>query len=141
MDTSDLENVPNWTGMVVIAICLLIVIFGGVKSCNEKKEAKKVAAEKYAAAPPPAPRVLAPTERPWSFKTVEIPPEGMSVYLRSGWRGFTQGGAVIITSPGGKIFHDKPGVPTQLGYQPDGMYVFRGDPVGSKRSMVIYNRW
>jgi hypothetical protein len=81
------------------------------------------------------------TQRAWTPQTLEIPDEGLSVYLYQGWRGFTQGGAIIITTPEGKVFHDKPGVPTYMGIQPEGIYVFRPDPQGSKRSIVLYNRW
>jgi hypothetical protein len=53
---------PGWIWMVLIATCLLLAIFGGIKSCNdnnkkavEKSKAEKVAAEKFNAAHPPAP--------------------------------------------------------------------------------------
>jgi hypothetical protein len=92
--------------------------------------------------PPVPPRTVVPAERPWTFRTLEIPANGeLAVHLSQGWRGFTQGGAVTITTPGGQIFHDRPGVPTDMGFQPDGIYIFHSDPIGSKRSMAIYNRW
>lgn len=92
------------------------------------------------AAHPPTLRITSPAERPWSFRTIDISGVGKAYFLSQGWRGFTQGGDVTITTRDGRVFHDKPGVPTNLG-QSEGIHVFCPDPPGSKRNMVIYNRW
>lgn len=54
------QSVPWWTWIVLIAICLVFVIAGGIKSCSERKEAEKAAVAKYAA-----------THTPKSARTVE----------------------------------------------------------------------
>jgi hypothetical protein len=126
---------------------MLAVWYGHAQytEAKEKAEAKKARAvqeaAKYAKTHPPQQRIIVPAERPWTFRTVEIQAEGLPVYLYQGWRGFTQGGAITITTPGGRVFKDRPGVTTDLGFQPDGMYIFRADPPGSQRQVQIYNRW
>jgi hypothetical protein len=82
-----------------------------------------------------------PAERPWTFQTLEIPPEGLPEYLYQGWKDWPKGGAITITTPSGEVLHDKPGVKVNFGFQPNGVYTFRTDPVGSKREVQIYNRW
>ena len=134
---------------IFLGLMLVIVIsYGSCQYTRAKKEveAKKVAADKvaaeYAKTHPPQPRPIPPTQRPWSFRTLNIPSgDGIAIHLSQGWRGFTQGGAITITTPSGRLFHDKPGISTEMGFQPDGIFVFRAEPVGSARKIVIYNRW
>lgn len=117
-----------------IAVVVVCVLFyrGCVSSGGKKPETTR-------------PRASAPVYRIPDVptpRTIEIVGEvGVPVYLRQGWRGFTQGGPITITTPDGKVYHDQPGVPTKMGYQPDGVFIFRADPVGSERRVVIYNRW
>ncbi len=90
---------------------------------------------------PPAPKVLAPTERPWSIQTLDIPDEGLRVYLYQGWKDWPIGGPITITPDGGQPLHDEPGVINHFGFQADGMYTVRANPIGSKRQIQLYNRW
>jgi peptidylprolyl isomerase len=82
-------------------------------------------------------------QRTWSYRTFEIPSEGVRVYLYPGWTDQPLGGAITITTPNGNILPDRPeGWQTRsFGYQPEGFYVFRADPKGSKRNVEIYNLW
>jgi hypothetical protein len=89
----------------------------------------------------PSPPKIVPAEKPWTFRTLEIPIGGLTVQLYSGWKDFAFGGDITITTPGGQVLKDQPGVNHQWGLQPDGMYVFLADPAGSKRSVQILNRW
>jgi hypothetical protein len=91
--------------------------------------------------PPPAPHTVVPAEKPWTFRTLEIPAGGLAVQLYSGWKDFAFGGDITITTPNGQVLRDQPGVNHQWGLQPDGLYVFLADPAGSKRSVQILNRW
>ena len=91
--------------------------------------------------PPPAAHTVVPAEKPWTFRTLEIPAGGLAVQLYSGWKDFAFGGDITITTPNGQVLRDQPGVNHQWGLQPDGLYVFLADPAGSKRSVQILNRW
>ncbi len=101
--------------------------------------AKKAATEAAKKAP------VAPTavtvERPWTFRTLEIPVNGLAVYLHQGWKGWPKGGVIIITTPGGQVFRDQPGVDNDIGSPGDGIYIFLADPKGSERKVEILNRW
>ena len=117
---------------------------------NEDEEWVKIPANSYKNAagncvvgtpPPPPTQSIVPAEKPWTFRTLEIPAGGLAVQLYSGWKDFAFGGDITITTPGGQILKDQPGVNHQWGLQSDGMYVFLADPAGSKRSVQILNRW
>ncbi len=115
--------------VALVTICLLLAVIGGVKGCTKTSKTTT----------PPA-RVTVPAEKPWTFRTLTIPPGGLVVYLHQGCKGWPKGGAVIITTPDGRILRDQPGVDNDLG-PGDGIFIFRADPEGSKRQVEILNRW
>lgn len=77
----------------------------------------------------------------WTFQTFDIPAEGLRVYLYPGWKDSPLGGAITIEFPGGVTLRDAPEVINHIASQPEGIYIFRAYPVGSKRQVRIYNRW
>lgn len=85
--------------------------------------------------------VPGPCEGAWSFRTIDIPPAGIPVYLCEGWKDFPLGGGITITNPGGVVLQDEPGTPHDFGFQEDGLYVIRPNPAGSPRQVNLYNRW
>ncbi|HTE49051.1 MAG TPA: hypothetical protein VK675_04045, partial [Candidatus Paceibacterota bacterium] len=85
-----------------------------------------------------APVMVQPVE---TFRTLDIPAQGLPVYLRQGWKSFPIGGSIIIVNPSGRRIEDKPGEMRDWGFQPDGIYTFHADPPGSSRKVRIYNRW
>lgn len=127
-----MPNNIRW-GWIAGAVGLALVAWGIVYLASRPATPTAVT---YA----PAPRQVVPAQRPWTFKTLEIPPQGIPVYLYLGAKGFPQGGAITITTPDGKLFHDRPGTLIQLEPQ-EGIYIYRADPEGSKRSIMVYNRW
>lgn len=87
-----------------------------------------------------------PIQNPWSSRTIDIPREGVVVYLYPGWSDVPMGGAITITpidSMGkkGVSLHDAPREINKFPYQPEGNFLIEADPKGSKRSVQIYNRW
>jgi len=90
----------------------------------------------------PAPVVVPPAQRPFTTKPLEIPAEGMTVYLYWGWKASALDGAITITAQrGGQIIHDRPSVMRDIGFQPDGWYTFASNPPGEKRQVQVENRW
>jgi len=132
----------EFTFRLLLLMILLIVIFRvGLLNRELYEWANGRTKVKPPAARPAQQQVIVPTQSPWTTRTLQIPPEGVSVFLSCGWNGITKGGPIFITTPRGQTFQDRPGVTTNLGVQPDGVYSFQADPPGSKRSIEIYNRW
>ncbi len=76
------------------------------------------------------------------FRDITVRAEGTPVYLCPGWKTFPMGGAITITnSDGREIVREAPGENPQIGYQPAGVYTLRADPVGSERTVKIFNSW
>src|SRR3989344_2245013 len=120
---------------VIVLVCLLLAIIGGARGCNKRAKAKKAAAELAAQKDANKPKTIVPVERPWTFQTVEIPAEGIPIYLYQGWKDWPKNGPITITTPGGQVLQDQPGAENHFGFQPDGMYIFRADPQGSNRKV------
>ena len=62
-------------GEIVAAVVVIALVWGYShhKNTEQKAKAEQVAAEKYAAEHPPKPPVVHPVQRPWSFRTLDIP--------------------------------------------------------------------
>ncbi len=74
-----------------------------------------------------------------------IPDSGVAEYLCPGWKTFPLGGSdkeggITITTPDRRTLRDAPGVKVDFGWQPEGDYIFRPDPIGSKRGVRIFTR-
>jgi len=75
-----------------------------------------------------------------------VPDSGIAEYLCPGWKTFPLGGSkeeggITISAPHLKTpLKDAPGVDNYFGNQPEGNYIFRPDPLGSKRGVRIYTR-
>jgi hypothetical protein len=135
----------QWVVAIVGGILGLALIFGissyvssRAKKAAEETNAKLAAVEKGKSAPPTTVIIQAPA---WTNKTFEVPDGGLPVHLYPGWQTYPLGGAITITTPGGHILKDAPGVENDFGWQPEGDYIIRPDPLGSKRKVTIYNRW
>jgi hypothetical protein len=125
-----LWRIVKWT--------FLIGLFGLGGLGGGKKETPATTAHPATSVATPA--ITVPVERPWTFKTLVIPSNGLPVYLYQGWKAWPSG-ATTITFPDGKVVKDKPGVKNYLGTTPEGIYIFRTDPPGSDQEEQIYNRW
>lgn len=113
-------------GAAVLALMLL-----GVSSCVSSRRAELASVE--------AP--TAPAERLWAFKTLDIPPEGLPVFIYRGARGWPKGGAITVSTKEGRLLlRDEPGVTNKWDF-PDGLYIVRADPIGSTRQIQLHNRW
>jgi hypothetical protein len=124
--------------MLLVAVVLILLRYG---YCSGDKTSTPPTSSKMVTAPvaPPAPRTC---QNPWTIQPRDIPAQGgLAVYLCPGWQDYPQGGAITITTPSGRVLKDEPGVLHNLGDQPEGIYIFRADPPGSKRKVRIYNRW
>ena len=143
-------------GVIIIVMVMLIAwAFQNASSTRKvadlaKAEAKAKAevaeqARKLAIAQKAATNhtVIAPAQRPWSMRTLEIPADGLAVHLYPGWRAYSLSENIAITLPDGRVIRDQPGVSSDrhLGMQPEGTYIFLADPPGSPRKVSIYNRW
>jgi hypothetical protein len=133
------------TPLIRYAVLALLVVwmagYVGYKSAEAEKIAK--ADRVVAAAHPPAlptPPVYVPCQGEWGFQTLDIPEEGLLVYLCQGWKDWPKGGAITITPKGGEPLHDQPGMVNHFGYQPNGLYTIRADPAGSTRQVQLFNR-
>jgi hypothetical protein len=148
------QSILKTIGKAFLILALVITLWGvhswisSAKIRAEEDQKAKAVATKAAAeealknpTPPAIQRTIAPAEKPWTMRTMEIPAEGLPVYLYQGWQDFPIGGAITITTPGGQVLHDKPGVINHFGFQLDGLYTFRADPVGSTRQVQVMNRW
>ncbi len=133
-----------WLGVIIVFTLL------GLGSCGYSKwTAKKSTTPVATPATPPAQgtnpppvRVVAivPALNPWTFKTVTIPPNGVGIPLRSGWRGWPDK-PITIRTPKGEVLNTKSGVKSHFREQPDGIYTFISDPPGVQREIEIYNDW
>jgi len=137
-------TVAGWLG---VGLLLIFVVGMGscVYRCNvtapAQEAAERKAAIEYARAHPAPPAEVPAIEKPWTLKTLDIPAEGLAVYLYPGWEDYALGGDITITPPeGGKVLHDQPGADHNWGRQPEGIYLFRADPPGP-RKVSILNRW
>ncbi len=139
------------TGVGMLLFGITLGVFYLAKSSMEEHK-KKERAKKVEKARADSTRVAQQeqqkiqTPNPWSPKTLDIPREGVMVYLYPGWTDCPLGGAITITpidNRGNKgiPLHDKPREINHFPYQPEGNFLVLGDPVGSKRSVQIYNRW
>ncbi|MBI5139712.1 hypothetical protein HZA26_03845 [Candidatus Nomurabacteria bacterium] len=85
-------------------------------------------------------RLPGPCEGPATPRTFDVPDEGLVVYLCQGMESFPTG-AVTMTNAEGRLYHDSPEKPARLGYQKNGVWIIRPDPIGSNRKIRIFNRW
>src|SRR3989344_3279641 len=95
-------------GGIIAIILLLLVMLIGFCSRQKKPVAATPAAGATATQSAPAPSLLC--QGAWDFRTIEIPTEGIPVYLCQGWKPFPLGGKIVITNPEGKPLNDEPGV-------------------------------
>ncbi|MES3032102.1 MAG: hypothetical protein V4699_02560 [Patescibacteria group bacterium] len=133
------QPAPGWTWMILGTILLLLAIAGGVRGCSKKAEADKEARKQTATASAPATHTV-PAEKPWTFRTLTVPANGLAVKLYKGFKEWPKGGPVSITLPSGEVVSDQPGVEVKFDEQ-DGIYIFMADPKGSERKVEILNRW
>ncbi len=129
-----IKAIPQW---IALAIAFFMIV-SWMKSCGDEPEVVGQASQQQQSQSY-VPQVVVEEAR--SMRVFDIPPEGLRVYLRSGWQDFPLHGAITIETPDGTILTDEPGVPHDFGFQPDGMYTFRSKPVGEKRGVRIYNFW
>ena len=128
-----------WTLRFFVLILAAIIIFG-FASCVSKCNGSSTSTTYVYTAPPPP--VYVPCRGEWGFRTLDIPAEGLPVYLCQGWKDWPIGGPITITPQGGgKPLDDQPGATNHFGYTPDGMYIIRANPVGSTRQIQLYNQW
>lgn len=143
---------PNHPALMVVLVMLAVLIATmmvlrhslSVSRTRKAEEGTVQIAPFQPAAPTqPAPAPFVPaSQRPWTTRTIEIPPDqDLEVFLYQGAETHPVGGGVTITTPRGEVFHDRPGIHIDMGFQPNGVYTFRADPKGSTRSVTIKNRW
>jgi len=127
---------------VLTSIFLGIALMLTIGNCRHKYTVAKQAAEEFARTnrPPAVSVARQVVERPLVFRTLEIPPNGLSVKLYKSFKTWPKGGPVSITTPWGEIITDQPGVDTKFDQQ-DGIYIFLADPKGSERKVEILNKW
>lgn len=145
LENQVVQSVPSWTWMLLMIICIILLIAGGISYYYDEKQVTKQE-EARADSTKVSQQQNTPTPNPWSSKTIDIPREGVVVYLYPGWTVCPLGGAITITpitfdGKKGVTLHDAPGEINHFPYQPEGNFLILGDPVGSKRSVQIYNRW
>lgn len=133
------------TFWVVAIILALWGIFSWASSKMEKAKTEKAAALERARTNPPSARVIIPVVRPRVPRTLEIPQEGLRIWLEESPAIYPKLGVIIIETPSGRIIYDQPGMdtfrPGSEPYEPAGFYTFRPDPPESIRRVEIYNRW
>lgn len=129
------ESAPGWTWGVLVVICILFLLAGGIRSCIHKKAAteaeekeKQVAAEKYAATHPPTPTpIIKAGLEPTTYRFADY--DGVVVRdlgYRARW--YPKGGCMTVTNPRGETHEDCPGVPSPLSNFGPGEWKFRPAP-------------
>lgn len=139
----EVESAPSWAwssfGVLLVLLTLVLLIMSTCSGDDDDpvSPSTPTSGSGYV----PHTRTMPTVDLSWSHQTFDIPAQGLPVYLYPGWKDFAFGGAITITTPSGHVLHDEPGVNHQWGFQPAGMYIFRADPMGSRRSVQIYNQW
>lgn len=91
--------------------------------------------------PAPVPVVVKVRERLRTAQTLEIPQEGLRVWLEEAPAIYPKLGSIRVRTPSGRSYTDTPGVDYYPGYESAGWYTFHPQPSGAERKVQIYNRW
>lgn len=129
-------NFPVFSWRVVFTILGILFLIFCFRNCSQarkdKLEARIRLAEIYS-------KVSPPTKEHPVTRTLDIPEQGLPVYLSGAWHEFPIGGKITITNPNGEILPDEPGTVHNYGWQPNGIFIFRADPPGAQRKVTIVN--